>query len=47
MPYVEFLLHIEASALRQLAAMDAITLGFTSDPHAELIKSQLRTLAHG
>lgn len=47
MPYVEFVLHIEADALRQLEAAEAIQLGMSGDPQSELRKVQLRRLASG
>lgn len=45
MPYVEFVLHIEANALRQLELADAMAMGMSNDPGTELRRSQLRTIA--
>lgn len=47
MPYVEFVLHIEARALARLEFADDVLMALSNDPTALMHRTQLRTIADG
>lgn len=47
MPYVEFVLHIEARALERLEFADTVLMALSNDPTVLMRRTQLRTIADG
>jgi hypothetical protein len=47
MPYVEFVLHLEARALERLEFADTVLLAFSDDAQTQLLRTHLRGASGG